>query len=415
MAMRPGALADPVCVLSIDRRELQNAFDHGHEGRGAGHARMTLRGAIFASGIRRLGDAGAGFRYEHVDGTAVAEADVQRIVALRIPPAWTDVAIARSARGKVQAVGRDAAGRWQYLYLRAHSERRSRAKYDRLIAFGEALPGLRRALERDLRRPGFPLERVSACAIALLSTCFLRPGSQVYANVNGSFGLSTLRKRHVTVEGSTIRFDYRGKHGKRQQHEVKSRRLSALVRAMMARPGHEVFKYEDGRGAMRDLSRVQINAYIKRAMGARFSARDFRTWAGTLLCAGALSRAAAAESVHAATHPQRKKSTGRTRMKKAMAGAVRETSVWLGNTPAMSRRSYIHPAVLHAFERGDVVRHALQRPEVLIASGRAGLDRSEWELLLLLRRATTRRGTPAARKPEPQRIAAGAEPGAQAA
>jgi len=361
---------------------------------------MTLRGAIIATGIRRLGDPGAGFRYEHTDGSAIADADAKRIAALRIPPAWTSVAVARAARGKVQAVGRDAAGRWQYLYLRAHSAKRSRAKYDRLISFGEALPSLRRALERDLRRPDFPLERVSACAIALLSTCFLRPGSQVYADVNGSFGLSTLRKRHVTVDGNTIRFDYRGKHGKRQRHEVRSRRLAALVRDMKARPGNEVFKYEDDRGIVRDLSRAQINAYIKRAMGTRFSARDFRTWAGTLLCAGALSHAAAAEREWEAAHPKRKPGATNTRVRRAIAAAVRETSSWLGNTPAMSRRSYIHPAVLQAYERGEVVRHALERPEVLIASGRAGLDRSEWELLLLLRRERT---APGARATTPRR------------
>ena len=347
---------------------------------------MTLRGAIYATGIRRIGEPGAGFQYLNADGSAVADADAQRIAALRIPPAWKEVAVARSARGKVQAVGKDAAGRWQYLYLRAHSEKRSRAKYDRLISFGEALPSLRRALERDLKRPGFPLERVTACAIALLSTCFLRPGSQVYADVNGSFGLSTLRKRHVTVDGSTIRFDYRGKHGKRQRHEVRSRRLAALLGTLLERPGKEVFKYEDERGAARDLSRAQINAYIKRAMGTGFSARDFRTWAGTLLCAGALARAAVVEREWEAAHPKRKANAGRNRTKRAMAGAVRETSVWLGNTPAMSRKSYIHPAVLTAFESGDVVRHPLERPEVLIASGRTGLDPSEWELLLLLRR-----------------------------
>jgi DNA topoisomerase-1 len=351
---------------------------------------MTLRGAIFATGIRRFGEPGTGFQYQNADGSPVAESDAKRIASLRIPPAWREVAVARSARGKVQAVGRDAAGRWQYLYLRAHSARQSRAKYDRLISFGEALPGLRRALERDLKREGFPLERVTACAVALLSTCFLRPGSQVYADVNGSFGLSTLRKRHVTVDGNRIRFDYRGKHGKRQRHEVRSRRLSALVREMMGRPGKEVFKYEDARGSVRDLSRAQINAYIKRAMGARFSARDFRTWAGTLLCAGALSRAAAAERLWEAAHPARK--AGRNRVKRAISGAVRETSTWLGNTPAMSRRSYIHPAVLEAYERGDVVRHALERPEVLVASGRTGLDASEWELLLLLRRSRGERG-----------------------
>lgn len=379
---------------------------------------MTQRDRIFATGIRREGATPAEFRYRFVDGGAISGEDESRIRALRIPPAWTDVAVARSPRSKVQAVGRDAAGRWQYLYLRAHSARRSRAKYERLIQFGEALPDLRRTLERDLQRPGLPLERTSACAVALLSTCFLRPGSQVYAHVNGSFGLSTLRKRHVTVAGDTIRFDYRGKHGKRQRHEVRSRRLAAIVRDMKKRSGLKAFKYEDARGVVRELSRAQINAYIKRAMGARFSARDFRTWAGTLLCAGALSRAHAGANGHANGHapaangtparrPTRSRTakppsarSRRTQLKKAIAGAVKETATWLGNTPAMSRRSYIDPAVIQAFERGDVVRHALERPEVLIASGRTGLDRSEWELLLLLRRMRTP-GRPA---PAPQML-----------
>ena len=356
----------------------------------------TLRGAIYATGILRSGTS-EGFRYAFADGGAVSDDDTKRIEALRIPPAWTDVAIARSPRNKVQAVGHDAAGRWQYLYLRAHSVRRSRAKFDRLIAFGEALPALRRALERDFRRPGLPLERVCASAVALLSTCFLRPGSQIYAAENGSFGLSTLRKRHVTVSGNTIHFDYRGKHGRRQRHAARSRRLAAIVREMKRLSGIGVFKYENGRGGVRELTRTQINAYIKRAMGARFSARDFRTWAGTLLCAGALSRAAA--HANGPAHANRHAAAGRDgrrrfNPKKAMARAVRETANWLGNTPAMSRRSYIHPAVLQAFEHGEVVRHALERPEVLIASGRTGLDPSEWELLLLLKRE---RPTPRAR------------------
>jgi DNA topoisomerase-1 len=388
---------------------MHNALDHD----GA----MTQRDRIFATGIRREGATPADFRYRFVDGGAISAEDESRIQALRIPPAWTDVAVARSPRSKVQAIGRDAAGRWQYLYLRAHSVRRSRAKYERLIQFGEALPDLRRTLERDLRRPGLPLERTSACAVALLSTCFLRPGSQVYAHENGSFGLSTLRKRHVTVAGDRIRFDYRGKHGKRQRHEVRSRRLAAIVSDMKKRSGLVAFKYEDARGVVRELSRAQITPYNTRARGPRFSARDFRTWAGTLLCAGALSRARAeahgengganghasgyanghapsangTQARRSGTARRRIAKGRRTRLKKAIAGAVRETASWLGNTPAMSRRSYIDPAVIQAFERGDVVRHALERPEVLIASGRTGLDRSEWELLLLLRRMRTPR------------------------
>jgi DNA topoisomerase-1 len=339
---------------------------------------MTLRSHLLKTGIRRSGGPRNGYRYRHADGRGISAATARRIGALRIPAAWTDVSIARAPRERVQAIGRDSAGRWQYLYGREHSARRTRVKFDRLIAFGEALPALRRTLARDLARPGLPREKAMAAALALLSTCFLRPGTEIYAAENGSFGLATLRHRHVTVEGDTIRLDFRGKHGRRHRHEVRSRRLAAILRAMKRRPGAEILKFVERTGRVRDLRSNHLNAYIKRVMGTRFSARDFRTWAGTLICAGALARAASERHMHVSS-------------RLAVGQAIRETAARLGNTLAVSRRAYIHPGVIRAFARGVVVRHPQRRSEVLNTRHAAGLDRSERALLELLRRERAQR------------------------
>ena len=344
---------------------------------------MTLRSLLLSTGIRRLGGSREGFRYARADGVRVTRADLRRIMELRIPPGWEEVAIDRRAGGKLQAVGRDAAGRWQYLYRLSHARQRSRAKFDRLIAFGHALPRLRRALARDLARPGLPREKAVACAVAMLGTCALRPGSEIYATKNGSFGLATLRRRHVRVSGTRILLDFRGKHGRRQQHELESPILARILGEMMRQPGHDVFKYLDASGAPRDLRRPHLNAYIKAAMGARFSARDFRTWTGTLLCAGALARADGARSSGPGARAEAPPTAAATR--RAIAAAVRKTAAWLGNTPAVCRRSYIHPGVLRAFERGEWVRESRVRPVSLVGGRTGGLDRSEHALLVLLR------------------------------
>ena len=322
----------------------------------------SLRSHLFATGIRRSGGPRNGFRCRGVTGHRIAAADAHRIEVLRIPAAWTNVHIALSADERVQAIGQDAAGRWQYLYRRSLVVRRSHARFDRLIAFGEALPALRRALARDLARPGLPREKVLACAVALLAACFLRPGTEIYTVENGSFGLATLRDRHVAVQGSRIRLDFRGKHGQRQRLVVQSVTLARIVVAMKRLPGDEVFKFKTAGGHVRDMRRTHVNAYIKQVMGQSFSARIFRTWGGSLWCAGALAR------------------------RVPVASAVRETAALLGNTVVAARRSYIHPDVLRAFARGRTVTASLSRPEALIALRRAGRDRSEQALLVLLRR-----------------------------
>jgi DNA topoisomerase-1 len=350
---------------------------------------VTIRDHLLATGIRRLGGPHNGFRYRRADGRRATAADLRRIAALSLPAPWTDVRIARSPREPVQAVGRDAAGRWQYRYLESRVRRRSHAKFDRLLAFGSALPRLRRALARDLARPGLPREKALACAVSLLLAVFLRPGTDVYAEQNGTFGLATLRDRHVRVDGDCIRFDFRGKRAQRQQSELRDARLARLVAAMQRLPGAELLQFVDARGRVRDVKRAHLDRYIKRAMGSAFSARAFRTWGGTLLFAGALARVARGG--------QRTGSGGIAARHAAVADALRTTAAQLGNTVEACRRAYVHPGVLREFARGRTVSAPLARVEALIAHGRAGFDRSERALLALLRRDRAARSPAAAR------------------
>jgi DNA topoisomerase-1 len=296
---------------------------------------------------------------------------------LKIPPQWTDVAIAASSRAAVQAVGRDAAGRWQYLYRTAHTSRRRVDKFRRLTDFAETLPALRQALKRDVRLPGLPRDKALACAVAIMAGCSMRAGSEEYAQANGTFGLATLRRKDVSVVGDRIRFDYRGKRRLRHRHELRNRLLARIVARMLRMPGAELFQYLDEDGHAQDVSRWQLNQYIKRVMGRRFSAKDFRTWAGTWVCAGALAR--------------RKNAFRRENAREgAIAEAVRETALYLGNTERVCRGSYIHPGVLTAFERGKTVATVLVRPETAIERGGAGVDRQARALLQLLASGRTR-------------------------
>ena len=328
-----------------------------------------------AGGIRRLGTPARGFRYRAIGGGRVTAEDLQRIRKLRVPPAWRDVYIARTARERVQAIGLDAAGRWQYRYDPAHTERRSKVKFDRLLAFGAVLPGLRRALRRDLAREGLPLEKAQAAAVLLMSASALRPGAEEYARDNGTFGLATLRSNHVEIRGGLIRLNFRGKHGIQQRQEIRSRLLARLLGEMKRLPGRELLKYRGDDGGLCDIRRHHVNVYVKQAMDSRFSARDFRTWAGTLLCAAALKRAR-----DTAPSTQR-----------AITQALKETAGRLGNTPAVVRNSYVHPGLIDAFRAGQVVSHAIDRAEGLMGHRHVGLSRPERALLALLR-SSKRRG-----------------------
>jgi DNA topoisomerase I len=280
----------------------------------------------------------------------------------------------------VQAVGKDVAGRWQYLYHERHVKKQEQKKFARIIKFAEALPQMRRAVSRDLKLPGLSRERVLATILRILATCYMRPGSEVYASENGSYGISTLRARHVHVKGDLIEFDFPGKSGVQQHRELRDRRVARVIRQLLKDRRSEVFKYQDADGNFVDIKRQHINDYIKEVMGARFSAKDFRTWAGTLACACALARAGADLA-----------DTKATRKKKIVA-AINEAAAILGNTPAVCRSSYICPAILDNFEKGKVIQRYFTNVEQLLRERAHGLHQAEKSLLNFLKRSVNGNG-----------------------
>jgi DNA topoisomerase I len=334
---------------------------------------MTTTERIHANGILRTGTPKSGFRYRRADGGNVTQKDLTRIRQLRIPPAWTDVAINSAENGRVQVVGRDAAARWQYLYHETHVRRREREKFHRIVKFAEALPLMRRAVKRDLQKPGLPKERVLAGIVRILSKAFLRPGSEVYASEHGSYGVATLRPRHVSVKGSTITFRFRGKSGVMHETQIEDRRVAKLVRQLLKQTNRRVFKYENGDGKLADVRAQTINSYIRDVMGTSFSAKDFRTWSGTLLCACSLARRRHEDPEHERS------------VKRMVVAAIKETARALGNTPAVCRRSYICPAVIEAFEKDKTITDYFNGLQQLGSTRSAKLHPAEKALLRLLK------------------------------
>ena len=325
-------------------------------------------------GIRRLGSPKRGFRYKPVSGR-LTKADLDRIEELKIPPAWTDVAINPAATGRVQVIGKDAAGRWQYLYHANHTRAQELRKFQRITKFAQAIPEMRKTVARHLRQPGLTRERVLAAILRILSTCYMRPGSEVYANENGSYGIATLRRKHVNVKGDRIEFDFPGKSGVRQQRQLKDRQVARVLRDTMKLPGFNVFKYQNGDGNPTKITRRHINEYIKEVMGTNFSAKDFRTWAGTLVCACALARVD--DEI-----PEKK-----TARKKKIVAAIKETAEVLGNTPAVCRSSYVCPEIINSYEKGQVIDNCSSKLEDLIAYRGRGLHDAEQSLLRFLKRS----------------------------
>lgn len=339
---------------------------------------MTSIEKLCVRGLRRRGSPARGFRYVDAAGRKVTRADATRIEGLKIPPAWTEVCINPAASGAVQAVGKDAAGRWQYLYHDNHVRRRERKKFQRLIDFAEKLPAMRKTLAKDLRQSGFPRERVMASILRILSLSFIRPGSEIYASENGSYGLATLRPKHVTVKGDLIVFDFPGKSGVRQRREFRDRTTARIIKELLKQPGRDVFKYQNGDDAFVDVKRRHINAYIKEVMGRNFSAKDFRTWAGTLICACALARV------------QSEVNGNRRANKRLLVEAIKETAAALGNTPAVCRGSYICPLIMNSFEKGRVIdRHFGSVTELTAYRGK-GLHPAERSLVRFLKQTTRR-------------------------
>ncbi len=285
-------------------------------------------------GIRRVKRRGS-FTYLGLDGKPLADAaEVARIRKLAIPPAYTDVWISPDPRGHLQATGRDARGRKQYRYHPRWREVRDETKFDRMVAFAKALPAIRAAVNRDLARPGLPREKVLATVVALLESTMIRVGNEEYAKQNDSYGLTTMNEDHVRISGDTLRFRFRGKSGREHAVSVRDKKLARIVRAVRDLPGQELFQYIDDAGESAAISSQDVNAYLREIANDDFTAKDFRTWEGTLACALAL----ASERVET-------KADGKSRV----VAAIKAVSERLGNTPAVCKKSYIHPGVIDEF------------------------------------------------------------------
>ncbi|HUP55646.1 MAG TPA: DNA topoisomerase IB [Methylomirabilota bacterium] len=284
---------------------------------------------------------GKGFAYRAADGAIVRDREVlDRIRKLAIPPAWTDVWICPRPNGHLQASGRDARGRKQYRYHAGWHERRGTDKFDRMLAFSDVLPRIRRRCDADLATRGLSREKVLAAVVRLLELTLIRVGNDEYARLNRSFGLTTLRDRHARIEGAAVRFRFRGKSGREHEVGLRDRRLAGIVRRCQELPGQELFQYVDDTGEVRDVASDDVNAYIREASGGEFTAKDFRTWAGTVLAYRALR----------ALQP----GAGEGAARKNVVEAIRQTADRLGNTPAVARGSYVHPAVLDAYLAGSI-------------------------------------------------------------
>ena len=296
---------------------------------------------------RRIGKA---FRYLHADGSTVRDrATLGRIRALAIPPAWTDVWICERDDGHVQATGRDARGRKQYRYHRRWREVRDDTKYGRMVAFAKALPRIRRRVRRDLALSGLPREKVLATIVRLLERTRIRVGNEEYARENDSFGLTTLRERQVKVRGAKLNFRFRGKSGVQHDIELTDPRLATIVRRMQDLPGQELFQYIDENGETRGIESADVNAYLKEIAGDDFTSKDFRTWAGTVLAARALQALAPFESV--------------AEGKRNVVQAIESVAKKLGNTKAVCRKCYVHPAILDTYLEGRLAQYLERRRE----------------------------------------------------
>jgi DNA topoisomerase-1 len=323
-------------------------------------------------GLRRR-KKGKGFTYVDPKGETVRDAKtLERIRKLAIPPAWTDVWICPQANGHLQATGRDARGRKQYRYHAEWRTVRDETKFGKMMLFGEALPRIRARVEEDLALRGLPREKVLAAVVKLLETTLIRVGNREYMKQNNSFGLTTLRDGHVDIQGSRLRFEFRGKSGKDHSVEIQDRRLARVVKQCRDIPGQTLFQYLDDDGVRQKISSEDVNAYLREITGQDFTAKDFRTWGGTVLALSALLEVGACESEKEAN--------------KAVVEMVKQVSAELGNRPAICRKYYVHPVVIDTFVQGklvDVLSDAVEESREEDATG--GLRKLEAQVLALLK------------------------------
>jgi DNA topoisomerase-1 len=334
------------------------------------------------AGLRYVSDAkpgitrkrrGKNFRYFDPDGKLIRNKDeLARIKSLVIPPAWTSVWICPRANGHLQATDRDARGRKQSRYHSRWREVRDENKYERMKLFGETLPIIRARVEKDLSLPGLPLEKILATILRLLETTFIRVGNAEYAKENQSYRLTTMRNKHVDVDGSKVRFNFQGKSGKRHSIDLHDRRLARIVKRCLDLPGYELFQYVDEEdGSPHEVDSSDVNEYLRSIAEQQFTAKDFRTWAGTVLACLALREFEAFES--------------ETEAKKNIVQAIKTVAEKLGNTPAVCRKCYVHPAVLECYSAGELLKTFEAAGKKSSASAHA-LRQEEAELMFLLER-----------------------------
>lgn len=344
-----------------------------------------------SAGLRHVNDgepgisrrkAGKGFKFLDAEGRLVREeATLKRIRHLAIPPAWTGVWICQSERGHIQATGRDARGRKQYRYHPRWREVRDETKYDRMLAFGAALPAIRAAAERDLALPGLPREKVLATVVRLLDETSIRIGNDEYARDNDSYGLTTLHDEHVEIKGDLIKFHFRGKSGKEHELTVRDRRLARIVKRCQDVPGHELFQYLGEGGERQRIHSDDVNEYLRSIAEQEFTAKDFRTWTGTVLCASFFCEMEVATTAR--------------QMKKCVAQVIDMVSARLGNTRAVCQRCYIHPAVIRAYTEG-ALRTLIEAEEAITDEAIAALRPEEARMLRIVRGFSERDAVPLA-------------------
>ncbi len=318
-------------------------------------------------GVRRK-KAGKGFTYVHENGRPVRDRRrLKRILSLVIPPAWTSVWISPREDAHIQAAGRDARGRKQYRYHPGYRQIKDEIKFHKLLAFGRSLPRIRAAVKRDLKVEGLPKRKILATVVSLLQTTSVRVGNDEYAKQNGSFGLTTLRNRHVKVNGSQIKFHFRGKSGVEHTIEVSDQRLARVVRSCQCIPGHELFCYKDEEGQVHSIGSGDVNEYLRELTGADITAKDFRTWNGS--CLAIVNLAARARASEKTTV-------------KAVVEAIKNVAASLGNRPATCKKFYVHPAVLDAYQSGELSKRI---DSLSLLSGRLPLRYEEKVLVALLK------------------------------
>jgi DNA topoisomerase-1 len=322
-------------------------------------------------GIRRC-KTGKSFRYVRPDGSKLDDAAiVRRVRSLAIPPAWTEVWICPFANGHIQATGRDARGRKQYRYHQRFREVRESTKYEHILSFARVLPSIRKTVRSHMALPGLPREKIMATVAYLLDKTLIRVGNDDYAKQNKSYGLITLKNRHVDVDGSDVQFHFIGKSGKQWTTRIRDRRVAKIIRACQELPGQELLQYRAEDGSNQDVTSSDVNAYLREITGQDITAKDFRTWAGTVLAAVALKEVETFDS--------------EAQAKKNIRAAIEKVAARLGNTPAICRKCYVHPEVLDTYLEGTLVDEITARSEKLLRDKLAGLEPEEAAILALLR------------------------------